>query len=327
MFFYGLIDLREISDGWVGSHPVVLIVCFLWSRSAHFVAQKSSCVPPAAAVGRLSSLLCARPSQKRTGGGFFSTSMPSPCMTSPSLVVAQASPEGGVPTVADAKVAFMNAFSKPLPGIYSTVIFELLVQQHLLRWNKNYKYSEVAALGVRSVFDQVLEGLPDAEREAVFDAYINALKEDPNQYRQDAEKMESWAKGLSGPAELMPNGDGVEGAKALARTAEEIKNSSFLYTKFFAIGLFRLLELAPGSKDPKALGNIVEALGIELERVNADLMTYKGILSKLQAAKEIMKEFMEREKKKAAERAAEKAQKAAENSESTQPAATEVEGA
>jgi hypothetical protein len=66
-----------------------------------------------------------------------------------------------------------------------------------------------------------------------------------------------------------------------------------------------MLELA-GAKDPKALGGLVEGVGIPQERVNADLVTYKNILSKLKAAKEIMKEFVEREKRKQAERAAEK---------------------
>lgn len=119
----------------------------------------------------------------------------------------------------------------------------------------------------------------------------------------------------------------------------------FLYTKFFAVGLFRLVELTgagrrrraarhacscergraegqatvarrrwppppvgtstlsptpppcpttppprpAGSKDPKTLTGLVKALGLSQERVNADLMTYKGVLSKLESAKEIMK--------------------------------------
>ncbi len=45
-------------------------------------------------------------------------------------------------------------------------------------------------------------------------------------------------------------------------------------------------------------------------------MLYKGILSKLNAAKELMKEFIAREKKKQAEREAEKTAKAAAASES-----------
>jgi photosystem II biogenesis protein Psp29 len=232
----------------------------------------------------------------------------------------------GPPTVADAKAAFMSAFNKPLPTIYSSVIFELLVQQHLFRWNKNYSYSEVAALGLCSIFDQVLEGLPAAERDLVFTAYITALQEDPARYRDDAAKMEEWAKSLSGPEALTPSADGNEGAQALAAVAEKVKAGNFLYTKFFAVGLFRMLELTPGGKDPKALSSLVSALGLEQERVNADLMTYKGVLSKLQAAKDIMREFMEREKKKQAERMAEKAAKA-EAAAATSAASSETDGA
>lgn len=213
------------------------------------------------------------------------------------------------PTVADAKQAFLQAFPKPLPAIYSTVVLELLVQQHLYRWNKNYKYSEVTSLGICSVFDQVLEGLPPAERDAVFEAYVAALQEDAAQYRKDAAELEEWARSLSSPEEVTPKSDGSTGQQALARVAQAVGDGKFLYTKFFAVGLFRILELT-GARDPKALGSVVTALGIPQERVNADLLTYKGVLSKLQAAKEIMKEFIEREKKKNAEREAAKAQSA-----------------
>ena len=37
-----------------------------------------------------------------------------------------------------------------------------------------------------SIFEQILGGLPEAEREAVFDAFVSALQEDPAQYRKGA---------------------------------------------------------------------------------------------------------------------------------------------
>ena len=45
-------------------------------------------------------------------------------------------------------------------------------------------------------------------------------------------------------------------------------------------------------------------------QVSSDLSLYKGLLSKLSAAKELQQEFLVRERKRAAERAAEKAAKA-----------------
>lgn len=83
--------------------------------------------------------------------------------------------------------------------------------------------------------------------------------------------------------------------------AQKVEKGDFYYSKFFAIGIFRILELT-GVKEPQALGKIVESLGVPQDSVNRDLKLYKGILSKVNAGKELMKEIMEREKKKTAER-------------------------
>lgn len=56
---------------------------------------------------------------------------------------------------------------------------------------------------------------------------------------QDAEKLEGWAKGLSGPTDLKPEASGDEVQQKLAGIAEKAAAGKFLYTKFFAIGLFR----------------------------------------------------------------------------------------
>lgn len=217
------------------------------------------------------------------------------------------------PTVADAKLKFTESFKKPLPALYSTVVQELLVQQHLYRWNKQYKYTAVTGLGMVSIFQQVLGGLPEAERELVFDAFIDALQEDPKQYRADAAALEEWAKSQTA---IVPDAAGDKVQQAMAEVAALAKEDKFVYTKFFAVGLFRLVELT-GSKDPKTLTGLVSALNISQERVNADLMTYKGVLSRLEGAREIMKEFLIREKKKREEREAEKAVKAAKIAERT----------
>ncbi|KIY99156.1 thylakoid formation protein 1 [Monoraphidium neglectum] len=218
------------------------------------------------------------------------------------------------PTVADTRLRFYEAYRRPVPAIYNVVLQELLVQQHFIRYNVNYQYNEVYALGFVSVFDQVLDSFDQAERAKVFDAYISALGEDPRQYRvraaADVERLESEAAALGGADALTPDADGGELQRALARLAEQSAAKRLPYNKFLAIGLFRLLELT-GAKEPAALERLVKAVGASPQAVNKDLLLYKGILSKMSAAKELMKEFLEREKKKQAEREAAKAARAA----------------
>ena len=133
---------------------------------------------------------------------------------------------------------------------------------------------QVFALGFVSVFDQVLDSLPK-DKEEIFAAYVNALGEKPEQYRADATKMEKWASQISSPTDLHPSADaGDEVRSRLAEIAQAAKDGKFLYTRFFAIGLFRMLELSK-AKDPQALQALVKAMNVPGEAVNRDLMTYK----------------------------------------------------
>lgn len=88
------------------------------------------------------------------------------------------------PTVSETKLNFLKAYKRPIPSIYNTVLQELIVQQHLMKYKRSYRYDPVFALGFVTIYDKLMEGYPsDEDRDAIFQAYIKALKEDPEQYR------------------------------------------------------------------------------------------------------------------------------------------------
>merc|ERR1711998_690639 len=158
------------------------------------------------------------------------------------------------------------------------------------------------ALGVTSVFDQVFEALGEEKKTELFEAFIEALGESPSQYRQDQASMEEWAKAKTA-GDIAPNdsGDAVEKVLASISTAGE----EFQHSKFFSIGLFRMLELT-GAKDPKALENLVTSLNLRMEPVIRDLNYYKSSLSALITAQELKKEAEARNRKKMEEAMAKK---------------------
>lgn len=215
------------------------------------------------------------------------------------------------PSVSETKTKFLELYPKPVPALYNTVIQELLVQQHFMRYNIRYKYDEIFALGLMSALDQILDGFPGSDKDQIIEAYLKSLGEDVKQYRDDAASIEKSCADLDGIHGLVPNPEGGNTPlqKKMAAISSRASKGDFLYTKFFAVGLFRILELT-GLKDPQALDQLVSSLGVELELVNRDLKLYKNILTKLSSAKEMMREFLEREKKKAAEREQEKLTKA-----------------
>ncbi|KEH39038.1 putative protein Thf1 [Medicago truncatula] len=208
-----------------------------------------------------------------------------------------------VPSVSETKLNFLKAYKRPIPSIYNNVLQELIVQHHLMRYKTSYQYDSVFALGFVTVYDKLMEGYSsEEERDTIFKAYINALKEDPEQYRIDAKKLEDWAKAQNSISlvEFSSREGEVEGVlKDIAKRAGE--KGEFSYSRFFAVGLFRLLELA-NATEPTILDKLCAALNIDKRSVDRDLDVYRMLLSKLVQAKELQREFIDREKKKREER-------------------------
>lgn len=69
---------------------------------------------------------------------------------------------------------------------------------------------QIFALGITSVFDQILDDIDATERDAIFDAYIAALDETASTYRTDAEKVSKLAEEAGGPDALTPDESGTE---------------------------------------------------------------------------------------------------------------------
>ncbi|XP_010488976.2 PREDICTED: protein THYLAKOID FORMATION 1, chloroplastic [Camelina sativa] len=209
-----------------------------------------------------------------------------------------------VPPVSETKSNFLKAYKRPIPSIYNTVLQELIVQQHLMRYKRTYRYDPVFALGFVTVYDQLMDGYPsDQDRDAIFKAYIQALNEDPKQYRIDAQKMEEWARSQTSASLVdfsSKEGEVESLLKDIAGRAGS--KEGFSYSRFFAVGLFRLLELASAT-DPTVLDKLCTSLNINKKSVDRDLDVYRNLLSKLVQAKELLKEYVQREKKKQGERA------------------------
>ena len=222
---------------------------------------------------------------------------------SPSLLVKNLSPRTTAVTVADTKAKFIESYPFPIPSIWSVAVQELLVGQHFVRYSKKYAYSKISSLGFVSVYDQLFEGFPsDEEKAKIFECFVEALNEDPKKMRADAAELAAFAESAGGVDALIAD-------PVFASTKALAGENKFAYSRFDAIGLFRMLELT-GAADPEALEKLADASGLQLKKVNGDLGMYKNLLSRLAAAKELQEEIMEREKRKQAERDAKKAEAA-----------------
>jgi photosystem II biogenesis protein Psp29 len=217
-----------------------------------------------------------------------------------------------VRTVSDTKRAFYTLHTRPINSIYRRVVDELMVEMHLLSVNADYRYDPIYGLGVVTAFDRFMQGYrPEADKASIFNALCQALQDDAQKYRRDAEQLQSEATSINVSSFLSqvkqldtaPN-------NAIYDTLRNVAgNSKFKYSRLFAIGLYTLLELMDPnlvkdeSKRNEAIQTLSDALNLSTDKVQKDLELYRSNLDKLAQAQIVLEDILKADRKKKEERA------------------------
>ncbi|MBE9052936.1 photosystem II biogenesis protein Psp29 [Nostocales cyanobacterium LEGE 11386] len=217
-----------------------------------------------------------------------------------------------VRTVSDTKRTFYSLHTRPINTIYRRVVEELMVEMHLLSVNMDFTYNPIYALGVVTTFDRFMQGYqPERDQESIFNAICQAVEQEPQRYRQDAERLQALAKDLpvndliawlSQTTHLDQDPDLQAQLQAIAN------NSNFKYSRLFAVGLFSLLEQSDPElvKDEKqrleALKTIAAGLHLSDEKLSKDLELYSSNLEKMAQALIVMADMLSADRKKREQR-------------------------
>lgn len=217
-----------------------------------------------------------------------------------------------VRTVSETKRTFYSLHTRPINTIYRRVVEELMVEMHLLSVNADFKYDPIYALGVVTTYDRFMQGYkPDEDKESIYNALIKSVEEDPHKYRQDAQRLEELAKGISAK-DLIANlsqkrlGNDSDVQALLESIAN---NASFKYSRLFAIGLYTLLESSDPEmvKDEKlrneALKTIANSLNLSEDKLSKDLDLYRSNLDKMAQAAIVMADMIAADRKRREQRA------------------------
>lgn len=217
-----------------------------------------------------------------------------------------------VRTVSDTKRAFYTLHTRPINSIYRRVVDELMVEMHLLSVNTDFHYDPIYGLGVVTAFDRFMQGYrPEADKDSIFNALCQALQDDAQKYRQDAEQLRSEATSLTADSFLSQAQqlDGASGGFLFETLRSVASSEKFKYSRLFAIGLYTLLELLDPSlvKDEsrrnQALKTLSDVLKFSDDKVQKDLELYRGNLDKIAQAQIVMADILKADRKKKEDRA------------------------
>lgn len=184
-----------------------------------------------------------------------------------------------------------------------------MVEMHLLSVNVDFRYNPIYALGVVTSFERFMQGYrPERDKDPIFQALIKAVGYDPQQYKQDAQQLESLAVRLSGKelvSWLTSTTPTQEASELHTATVEAVVNNpQFKYSRLFAIGLFTLIELADSDlvKDEKQrveiLKQVCSTLHLPEDKFQKDLDLYRGNLEKMAQVLAIIEDTQKTDQKK-----------------------------
>jgi len=215
-------------------------------------------------------------------------------------------------TVSDTKRAFYTFHTRPINTIYRRVVEELMVEMHLLSVNADFSYNPIYALGVVTAFERFMQGYqPERDKESLFNSLCQAIEDDPQRYRQDAQRLGNLAKmSTQDLIAWLRRENHLEGTSDLQEQISQavVSNPNFKYSRLFAIGVFTLLEIGSPElvKDEKqrveALKQISEALNVSEDKLNKDLELYRANLEKMAQALITMADILSADKKKRQQR-------------------------
>jgi photosystem II biogenesis protein Psp29 len=187
-----------------------------------------------------------------------------------------------------------------------------MVEMHLLSVNADFHYDPIYGLGVVTAFDRFMQGYrPEADKDSIFNALCQALQDDAQKYRRDAEQLRSEAASLTADS-FLSQAKQLDGATSglLFDTLRSVASrDKFKYSRLFAIGLYSILELLDSSlvKDESRRNQALKALSDVLrfsdDKVQKDLELYRGNLDKITQAQIVMEDILKADRKKKEERA------------------------
>ncbi|CAJ1957070.1 unnamed protein product [Cylindrotheca closterium] len=236
-----------------------------------------------------------------------------------------------VKTVGDAFADFTKEMGLSVNALYKNMVTDIVGTTHLIVVNARFQQDAVWSLGMLTSLDLLLKNYPEpGVGEKIASALFKSVGLDEAKIRAEAKSMEEWATGKS-KEDIEKALVGEDPSSPLGAIVAGIKEDEFwMYSRYFGIGMVRIMDLVGIDMDKDEVYPIMEdwmktKLGKTHLSACNDSDLYFRVKGKLDMMETMMKEIEIREKKRMAERLEAKAEAALNAAEREEKMKKEIE--
>ena len=193
-------------------------------------------------------------------------------------------------TVSDSKKLFHEKFPYVIPGLYKTIVDELLVELNLLSHQSDFSLDYLFCFGLTEIFKELMKDYnPEEHLDLLFDSLCSSSNFDSKKIKETSKKSLQDLKNKS--------------SKDIQNLLKD-KNSTNLYPSrilnlgvYISIGKSTDFEGNSESKKNKIISDIFVNLNLPVKKAEKEIGIYKASIKKMAQAKELLEELKIKNKK------------------------------
>lgn len=219
-----------------------------------------------------------------------------------------------IKTTSEAFADFTQELGSPINALYKSAVGDIVGTTHLITVTARFQRDAIWSLGIITFLDLVLKNYPEKDIAAkIKTSLFNCIGMDLSEIEKEAASLSQWATGKS-KDDIKAALSGEDGSIVAAISKNAKADKYWMYSKWFGVGLVKLMEMAGVEQDKESCYPVMEEWMQTMDKpfftACNDSDQYFRTKSKLEMLETLMKEVEIREKKRLAQRLEEKAEAA-----------------